>query len=284
MMNPDRLESPLISSLLIVAVAALGLAVVQILGKRVLRIVYSMEHLREARRQQLLTLAQILRWGVDILVVGSALMMLLGTLGVDITPLLASVGVAGLAVSLGAQTLIKDLIGGLLILVENQYAVGDTIQVGNVSGQVERLTLRATHIRGINGHLHVVPNGEVRIVANQTKEWSRALVDVGVAYEEDPDRALRVLEGAAEAFAQDPAFGPQLLEPPQVMGPISLGDWAFTVRVMVKTQPGKQWVVARELRKRILATCEEEGVNLPYPRQEVWVRRQESSGSRPGDG
>jgi small-conductance mechanosensitive channel len=249
MMNPDRLESPLTSSLLIVAVAALGLAVVQILGKRVLRIVYSMEHLREARRQQLLTLTQILRWGVDILVVGSALMMLLGTLGIDITPLLASVGVAGLAVSLGAQTLIKDLIGGLLILVENQYAVGDTIQVGNVSGQVERLTLRATHIRGINGHLHVVPNGEVRIVANQTKEWSRALVDVGVAYEEDPDRALRVLEGAAEAFAQDPAFGPQLLEPPQVMGPISLGDWAFTVRVMVKTQPGKQWVVARELRK-----------------------------------
>jgi len=283
-MNPDRLESPLISSLLIVAVAALGLAIVQILGKRGLRIVYSMEHLREARRQQLLTLAQILRWGVDILVVGSALMMLLGTLGIDITPLLASVGVAGLAVSLGAQTLIKDLIGGLLILVENQYAVGDTIQVGNVSGQVERLTLRATHIRGINGYLHVVPNGEVRIVANQTKEWSRALVDVGVAYEEDPDRALRVLEGAAEAFAQDPAFGPQLLGPPQVMGPISLGDWAFTVRVMVKTQPGKQWVVARELRKRILATCEREGINLPYPRQEVWVRRQKSSGPSPGDG
>jgi len=279
----DGLTSHLISSVLIIAVAALGLIIVQFLSGRAVRIL-SKEDLREARRQQMVTLVQILRWGADVLIVGSALLMLLSTFGVDITPLLASVGVAGLAVSLGAQTLIKDLIGGVLILAENQYAVGDTIQVGDVSGQVERFTLRATYVRAIDGYLHIVPNGEVRIVANQTKEWSRALVDVGVAYEEDPDRALRVLEGATEAFAQDPAFGPQLLEPPQVMGPISLGDWAFTVRVMVKTQPGKQWVIARELRKRILATCEGEGINLPYPRQEVWVRRQESSGSRPGDG
>ncbi len=135
-----------------------------------------------------------------------------------------------------------------------------------------RITLRATYVRDINGHLHIVPNGEVRIVSNQTKEWSRALVDVGVAYEEDLDRALHVLEGVAAAFAQDPAFEPQLLEPPQVVGPVSLGDWAITVRVMVKTQPGKQWGVARELQKRILATCEREDITLPYPRQEVWGR------------
>ncbi|MDY6877289.1 MAG: mechanosensitive ion channel family protein [Chloroflexota bacterium] len=268
----DRLESPLISSLLIVALTALGLAVAQFLGKRFLRTVHSMEHLREARRQQLLTLVQVLRWVVAVLVVGSALMMLLSTFGVDITPLLANAGVAGLAVSLAAQTLIKDLIGGFLILVENQYAVGDSIQVGDVSGTVERITLRGTYIRDINGFLHFVPNGEVRIVSNQTKEWSRALVDIGVAYEEDMNRVIDTLERVAEAFAQDPTFEPQLLEPPQVVGPVSLGDWAITVRVMVKTQPGKQWGVARELQKRILATCEREDITLPYPRQEVWVR------------
>jgi small-conductance mechanosensitive channel len=173
----DGITSPLISSALIIAVAALGLAVVQFLGKRVLRILQSKEPLREARRQQMITLVQILRWGADVLIVGSALLMLLSTFGVDITPLLASVGVAGLAVSLGAQTLIKDLIGGVLILVENQYAVGDTIQVGNVSGAVERLTLRATYVRDINGYLHVAPNGEVRIVANMSRDWSRALVE-----------------------------------------------------------------------------------------------------------
>jgi len=280
----DGLTSPLISSALIIALAALGLAVVQLLSGRALRMIQARERLREARRQQMVTLVQILRWVAHVLIGGSALLMLLSTFGVDITPLLASVGVAGLAVSLGAQTLIKDLIGGFLILAENQYAVGDSIQVGTVSGQVERITLRATYVRDVNGYLHIIPNGEVRIVANQTKEWSRALVDVGVAYEEDLDRALRVLAETAEAFAQDPDIGPQLMEPPQVLGPFSLGDWAITVRVMVKTQPGKHWGVARELRKRILAACEREGITLPYPRQEVLVRRLESDGSKPGDG
>ena len=277
-------QSPWISGLLILALMALSLVIVQLVGRRVLQSVQRMKHLREARRQQLMTLVQILRWAADIVIVVTALLMLLSTFDVDITPLLASVGVAGLAVSLGAQTLIKDLIGGILILMENQYVVGDTIKVGDVSGAVERLTLRATYIRDINGLLFVVPNGEVRIVGNMTKEWSRALVDVGVAYEEDMDRALHVLEKAAGTFAEDPEFGPSLLEPPQVLGPLSLGDWAFTVRFMVKTQPGKQWAVARELRKQILTACEREGITLPYPRQEVWVRTLSSDGPGTANG
>jgi small conductance mechanosensitive channel len=270
-MSLDELTSPLISSVLVVVLAALGLMFVQFLTKRVHRIVRSVETIHEERRQQIDTIVHIFRWGTGVLIVMAALLMLLSSF-VDIAPLLASLGVAGLAVSLGAQTLIKDLIGGFLILVENQYAVGDVIQAGDVSGTVERLTLRATYVRDIDGRLHVVPNGEVRIVSNLTKDWSRALVDVGVAYEEDLDRVLRILEGVAQAFAEDADFGSYLLEPPQVLGPLSLGDWAITVRVLVKTQPGEQWGVARELQKRILATCEREGITLPYPRQEVWVR------------
>jgi len=270
-MGLEELKSSLISSVLVVVLAALGLVVLQFFSRRALRLVRSTEGLHEERRQQLVTLVESLRWGANGLIAGAALLMLLSKF-TDITPLLAGVGVAGLAVSLGAQTLVRDLIGGFLILVENQYTVGDVIQVGDFSGEVERLTLRATYLRDSNGRLHIVPNGEVRIVSNLTKEWSRALVDVGVAYEEDLDHVLHVLEVTAGEFAQDPAFEPQLLEPPQVMGPISLGDWAVTVRVMVKTQPGKQWGVARELQKRILATCEREGITLPYPRQEVWVR------------
>jgi small conductance mechanosensitive channel len=281
--NLNDIISPWISSAIIVVLACLGLIVVQFLGRRILRVVRSMGQLREARRQQLLTLAQILRWGAGVLIVGTALLMLLSTLGIDITPLLTSVGVAGLALSLGAQTLIKDLIGGLLVLVENQYVVGDSIQVGDVSGQVERLTLRATYLRDVKGGLHVIPNGEVRIVGNMTKDWSRALVDVGVAYEEDIDHVLRVLETTVEAFAQDPELGPQLLGPPKVLGPLSLGEWAFTVRVMAKTPPGKHWGVARELRKRILFACEKEDITLPYPRQEVWVRNPEPDDSRSGE-
>jgi small-conductance mechanosensitive channel len=282
-MKEDNWSFLLASSILIVALTALGLAILQFLGKRVDRIIQSAEHLREARRQQLITLVQIFRWGGNLLIVGSAVLMLLSTFGIDVTPLLASAGVTGLAISLGAQTLIKDLIGGFLILMENQYAVGDCIEIGNVSGQVERLTLRATCLRDVNGRLHVVPNGEARIVSNLTKEWSRALVDVGVAYEEDLDRVLSVLRETAESFAQDLAFGSQILEPPQVLGPLTLGDWAITIRVTVKTRPGKQWEITRELKKQILAACEHEGIALPYPRQEVWVRGPEQDDAQTGD-
>jgi len=191
---------------------------------------------------------------------------------VDIAPLLASLGVVGLALSLGAQTLIKDLIGGMLILIENQYAIGDVIQVGDIAGSVEHFTLRVTYVRSVEGKLHVVPNGEIRIVSNITRHWSRAMVDLGVAYEEDLDRVLAVLEREAEAFAQDPEVADQLIEAPSVIGPLSLGDWAVTVRVMVKTLPGKHWGVGQILRKRLLAACEREGITLPYPRQEVLVR------------
>jgi small conductance mechanosensitive channel len=177
-----------------------------------------------------------------------------------------------LAVSLGAQSLIKDFIGGFLVLAENQYVVGDTIEVGNLTGEVERITLRTTQVRDVNGYLYIVPNGEVRIVANYNRDWSRALVDVGLAYEADLDRALNVLEQAVDDFAKDPVFGPQLLEVPQVLGPQSFGDSAITVRVMVKTPAGKQWGIARELRKHILSSCQREGIELPYPRQEVLVR------------
>jgi len=223
------------------------------------------------RRKQWHTVVQVVSWVVNASIVIVAVMMLLSRF-VDIAPLLASLGVVGLALSLGAQTLIKDLIGGMLILIENQYAIGDVIQVGDIAGSVEHFTLRVTYVRSVEGKLHVVPNGEIRIVSNITRHWSRAMVDLGVAYEEDLDRVLAVLEREAEAFAQDPEVADQLIEAPSVIGPLSLGDWAVTVRVMVKTLPGKHWGVGQILRKRLLAACEREGITLPYPRQEVLVR------------
>ena len=265
-------SSHLTNGALIVGTAALGLVVVHLIARRILAWVHALQRVREARRHQLVTLVQTTQWILVVLLVVSALLMLLSEFGVDITPLLASVGVAGLAVSLGAQSLIKDLIGGILIIIENQYAVGDSIVVGTVSGEVERITLRTTQVRSLNGDLCVVPNGEVRVLANQTRDWARAVVDVGIAYEEDLDRALIVLEQGAAAFAQDPAFEPDLLESPQVLGVHSLGDSAVMVRIVAKTQPGKQWATGRALRKSLLATCEQGGVSLPYPRQEVWVR------------
>lgn len=268
----EELTAGLIRGGLILAATVLALTAVELIARRSVRSLQSVKRVDEPRRQQLVTIAQAVKWTVSVVIVGVAVLTLLSTLGMDITPLLASAGVAGLAISLGAQTLIKDFIGGVLILLENQYVVGDTIQVGNVTGEVEQITLRATYVRELDGDLFIVPNGEVRIVANQTKGWSRALVEVGVAYEADLDRALAVLTESANAFIQDPAIAPNVLEPPQVMGPVSLGDWAANMRVMVKTKPGKQFEVARELRKFILAACDREGIAMPYPRQEVWVR------------
>jgi len=171
-MNLDELNSPLLTSLLILTLAALGLLVVRVTAKRILRIVSAAKGLDEERRQRLSTLAQITRWAVNLLIVVVALLMLLSTCGVDITPLLAGAGVAGLAISLGAQTLIQDFISGLLILIENQYAVGDVIEVGTVSGTVERLTLRATCVRDVNGRLHTSSPTSPRIGRARWWTWA----------------------------------------------------------------------------------------------------------------
>ena len=271
-MDQNELVRLLASAVLIVALTALGLYIVRLVRKRLLAWTTVVDAVRDPRRKQLTTIIQLLHWIVVVALVLSAVLTLLATFGIDITPLLASAGVAALAVSLGAQTVIKDFIGGLLIILENQYAVGDFISVAGIEGRVEHITLRATQVRGLNGDLHVVPNGEVRVLTNKTRGWSRVMLDVGVAYEEEMDRAMSVLEAASEAFAQDPAFALDVLEPPEVLGPVGLGDSAVIMRIAVKISPGKQWEIGRALRKAVLAACEREGVELPYPRQEVWVR------------
>lgn len=279
-MGENDLTSTLVSSGLIVLLTALGIGLIQFAGRRVINLIRSSEYISDTREQQLVTLVQILRWAAHLFILGAALLTLLSHLGVNIAPLLASAGVAGLAISLGAQTLIKDLIGGLLVLIENQYNVGDWVELGGVSGAVEQITLRTTYLRAVNGDLHIVPNGEVRILTNQTKGWSRAQFEVGVAYEENMDRVFQVLRESVAAFAQEAEMAPLLLEVPQIVGPITLGDSAYTMRVTVKTLPGKQLQVLRPLQKWVLETCEREGIDLPYPRQEVWLRSLETGGEK----
>lgn len=256
---------------IVVVVALLTIILIQAISRRLNKAAEKATEGKPERGQQIQTLIQVGRWSLQMIVVVAAGITILGNF-VDIAPLLASVGVAGLALGLGAQTLVKDFVGGAFILIENQYSVGDVVQLGDVSGSVEKITLRTTHVRSVNGNLNIVPNGEVRVVTNVTHEWSRAMVDLGIAYEEDRERVRAVLEAVVEEIVADPEFGPQLLERPKVLYPLSLGDWAIGAKVMVKTPAGKQWGVAMELRKRLLAACERENVTLPYPRQEVLTR------------
>lgn len=204
-----------------------------------------------------------------VLILGTALLMILTELNVPVTPLLASVGFMGLALGLGAQTLVQDVISGLFILLENQYMVGDTVQIGGLSGTVEEMTLRATIIRDVLGGLHIVPNGEIRIVTNKSRQWSRALVDVSIPYEEDLDLALQTLRSIGDALAEDEEYAPMVLEPPVVTGVEGLDDWAVRLRIMVKTQPDQHFAVQRHLRRQIHLTFEDKGLDLAFPRQEV---------------
>lgn len=183
----------------------------------------------------------------------------------DIGPLLASVGVLGLAVSFGAQSLVKDIISGTFMLMEGQFGVGDVVRVSDVSGAVEKITLRTTILRDVEGIVHIIPNGEITRVSNLTKQFSRALLEIGVAYKEDVDHVMDVMRAIGEELAEDPEFGALLVEPIEVPGVQAFADSAIIIRMTAKTLPLKQWDVARELRRRIKKRFDAEGIEIPFP-------------------
>ncbi len=199
-----------------------------------------------------------------------ALLMTLQAAGVDIGPVLAGAGLAGLALSLGAQSLIKDFIGGVLILTESQFVVGDVIRVGEVEGVVERVTLRATYLRQQpDGRQHVIPNGEIRILSNLTRDWARAVVDVHVAFETDFGAVQRALERAAQQAQADESLKTDVLEAPEAVGWVGFKDWGIQVRLTARTVAGKQWAVANVLRRCVLEALQAEGVRVARPAQDV---------------
>lgn len=196
----------------------------------------------------------------------------------DIGPLLAGAGVIGLAVSFGSQSLVKDMLSGFFILSENQFDIGDVIEVAGLSGAVERITLRVVHLRDIEGILHIVPNGQITTVSNKTRGWSRAVLDIGVGYASDVDKALEVLRDEAKRFGDDPAWRIKLDGDPEMVGVQALADSAVTIRVMIRTQPGLQWEVAREFRRRAKVRLDREGIEIPFPQRTVHVRHHRDDG------
>jgi small conductance mechanosensitive channel len=196
-------------------------------------------------------------------------MYILGRLGVDITPLLASAGVAGLAIAFGAQTLIRDYLSGFFILIENQFTIGDVIDVGGVSGVVESITLRVTVLRDAEGVVHYVPNGTLARVSNKTQGWSRSVVDVGVGYGENLDRVTEVLKRTLAQLQAELPWKFLILEEPTVLGVEQLSDSSINLRVSVTCRPGKQWDLSRELRKRIKRAFDDAGIQIPYPQRVV---------------
>jgi len=211
------------------------------------------------------TLGNILRDALLTVFSFVALLMILGELGIQLAPLLATAGIGALAIGFGAQSLVKDVINGFFIILENQYRIGDVIDVAGVSGLVESITLRRTVLRDLEGRVHFVPNGEIKIVSNLSKEWARSVLDIGISYREDLDRVIDVLSKIGKEMENEERFKEALLEPFQILGVERLGESQLVVRMAVKTAPLKQWEVSRELRKRIKNRFDQEGIQIPYP-------------------
>jgi len=228
------------------------------------------------------TLGSVLNNTARVLAVIFFLLMALQEFGVNIGPLVAGAGIAGVALGFGAQSLVKDVISGFFLLMENQFGVGDIISVDEKhTGTVERMTLRVTQIRDTQGKAHFIPNGSVVRVVVLSKEFARAQVDVGVGYDTDIDAAIELLTRIGQELAE--AWPDRVLEPTQVLGVEDLGESAVTLRTLTKTAPAKQWEVARELRRRILMAFREAGIDIPYP-QRVIHHRGDAVPPAPGTG
>lgn len=203
-----------------------------------------------------------------ILTVGG--MMILSELGVDLKPILAAAGLGGLAVGFGAQSLVKDVISGFFILLEDSIRVGDVVEIAGVGGLVEEVKLRTITLRDLSGNVHVVPNGVIDKVKNMTKFYAFYLFNVGVAYREDVDEVMGVLREIAEEVRRDPQFADDILEPLEMLGVDQFADSAVVIKCRIKTQPIKQWRVGREMNRRIKKTFDAKGIEIPFPHQTIY--------------
>jgi len=222
----------------------------------------------QLRAQQVRTVTGVIHSvGVFLIVFFTGMSLLKDAFNINIEPLLASAGIAGLAIGFGAQTLVKDVINGFFILVENQFAVGDTIRAAGVSGTVEEITMRRTILRDADGTVHIVPNGAIQIVSNTTRDWSQVTLHVAADYSENSDRVVKLLEEIAADFYHDEAYKDQVISAPQVPGIERVHGSEVDYLMLVKVRPGKQYTVARELRRRIKSCFEKNKIKAGTPVQ-----------------
>lgn len=227
-------------------------------------------------KQRSNSLGGVVTQALGIFIVIVVLFMILSELGVDITPLLAGAGIAGIAIGFAAQNSIRDLIGGFVIMMEDHYNVGDVVKVADITGNVEELGLRRTVLRDLKGILHVIPNGEIRVSSNYTRSLSRAFFEVSVAYKEDLDRVMDLVRKTWEELAKDPEWEAKIIsKTPWLLRVEEFGDSGITIRAVGDTRPMQQWAFLGELRRRIKRVFDEEGIEIPWPHVKVFRGEEE---------
>ncbi len=228
------------------------------------------------------TLARIARTAIFGAVVLVGAVMALDHLGVDVAALLAGAGIVGLAVGFGAQSLVKDVLTGFFLIYEGAIAEGDVAEVGEATGVVERVGLRVSHVRTFNGQLFYIPNGQISVVGNWSREWTRAVVEVGIAYEHDVGKALAVLQRVGEEWARE--HSEIVLEAPEAQGVMGLNASDVGARLVIKVKAPEHWAAERELRRRIKDAFDREGVEIPFPRQVIYHRQEDGGAIRLANG
>jgi len=226
------------------------------------------------------TLSRVLVDTGQVAVLFMTVFMVLSELKLDVAPILAGVGIAGLAIGFGAQSLVKDLVAGLFIILENQYRVGDAVRIADVSGVVEDINLRRTILRDLDGSVHTVPNGEIRVASNLTKEYARVNLNISVAYDTDLDRAMAVINRVGKELAADPEWASCILVPPHALRVDNLGDSGIEIKILGDTRPTRQWDVTGELRLRLKKAFDAEGIEIPWPHTKVYFGNSPSLGQK----
>jgi len=260
----------------ILIILLIGLALYLTVRKLVPRLVVHIVQRRMAKKiseeveKRTKTLSRVFVGIGIVLIVVVVALMILSEVGIDITPLIAGAGIAGIALGFGAQYLIRDLIGGLFVIIEDQYNVGDVVKTAGVIGIVEEINLRRTVLRDLDGIVHFVPNGESGVASNYTKEWSRVNLNISVAYGTDLDHAIAVINRVCAEMAEEPYWGEAILKTPEVLRVDNLGDSGIDIKILGDTRPLRQWEIMGELRKRIKKVFDEEGIEIPWPHTKVY--------------
>ena len=227
------------------------------------------------------TLLPLLRRALVIVIAVLAVFVILSEIGVNITPLLAGASIIGLAIGFGSQSLVKDVISGIFLLIEDTLNVGDYVDVGGKSGTVEALSIRTLLLRDVAGDLHTIPFGTVDVITNMTKDYAYALVDVGISYREDSDAVMKLLQEIGTELAEDEAFKDGVAGPFEVFGVQDLADSSVNIRTRLKTKAGRQWSIRREFLRRVKRRFDAEGIEIPFPHQTLYFGADKNGGSPP---
>ena len=265
----------------IVLILGAGLVVLRLIRRATNRWIEGVQELeaRDPRRQRATTLGNLLQSMAEYVVWPIVAIMVLSEVGLDVGALLATAGVAGLAIGFGAQTLVKDVIGGIFLLFDDIIHVGDLVNIGSTTGTVEEIGVRLVKVRKFDGELVMIPAGEIRTFGNRSVNWARVVVPVGLSYDQDVDAVLPVINEVAQAWASENE-AILLEDEPQVQGLLDFGDSSVTARVVVQVQPGEQFAAERELRMRLKRAFDERGVEIPFPQRTVHVLEDASGPAR----